>query len=155
MNTESLTHYLLELSTEGYAKDPGQKNNDGSTTIRHTSNDGKWSTVDTYWGGEPYAGCETVMHEEKPIWSLVYYGAVDSNEPDVEGVYGVLRKALANTDASFPVRGPKELVDADMTYQNHWEGDLEHFKGQEWILKGETEVYAASYLGGYVNQREG
>ena len=155
MKTEALTKYLLELSTEGYAKDPGKKNDDGSTTIKHESNDKHWSTVDTYWGGEPYSGCETVRLDGKPVWSLVYYGAVDPNEPDVEGVYGVLRKALENTDTNFPVRGPKELVDGELTYQNHWEGDVEHFKGQEWVLKGETEVYAASYLGGYVNQREG
>lgn len=154
MNIEGLRDYLLVFSKEGYAKDPGTKNDDGSKTIRHSSNDNLWNTVDTYWGGEPYAGCETVSHQGKPVWSVVYYGFVSETVKDIGIIYGHLRKALDNTDKTFPVRGPEVLEDQDLVYKNHWHGDLNSFEGKEQILQNGKEVYSATYLGGLVNQRE-
>ena len=154
MNIGELRDYLQIFSKEGYAKDPGTRNADGSKTIRHTTEDSKWSTTDTYWGGEPYAGCETVSFEKKPCWSMVYYGTVDSNVKDIENVYRLLRSALDNTDPSFPVRGPKTFNKGNMTYTNHWNGTLEQFDGIERILKNGKEIYNATYFGGVVNQRE-
>lgn len=154
MNIGQLSDYLQIFSKEGYAKDPGTRNADGSKTIRHDSQDGKWNTSDTYWGGEPYAGCETVSFEGKPCWSTVYYGTVDQGEKDIEEVYAILRSALDNTDPSFPVRGPEKFSKGNMTYTNHWNGTLEKFDGIERILRDGNEIYKAIYLGGVVNQRE-
>lgn len=154
MNIRQLQDYLQIFSKEGYAKDPGTRNPDGSKTIRHDSHDSKWSTIDTYWGGEPYAGCETVSFEKKPCWSMVYYGTVDSSVKDIENVYLLLRSALNNTDPTFPVRGPKAFSTDEMTYTNQWDGTLEQFDGIERILKDGREIYKATYFGGVVNQRE-
>lgn len=149
---EALREYLFLLAKEGYAKDPGTRNEDGSMTIKHS--DGDWSTVDTYWGGEPYSGCETVSHKGKPYWSMVYYGNVAPSVTDVNSVYGLLRTSLANTDEELPLRGPKEFAEGKMVYRNHWHGTLERFEGKERILENEAEIYIASYMGGLVNQRE-
>ncbi len=154
MNSNNLENYLHVFSKEGYAKDPGTKNPDGSKTIRHTSEDGEWNTVDTYWGGEPYAGCQTVLFQGKPFWSAVYYGSVNTDVEDFVEVYQHLRRALDNTDSIFPVRGPKELVNGNMKYTNNWSGTLEKFEGKERIYRNDKEVYSATYMGGLVNQRE-
>lgn len=154
MIIEELRDYLQVFSKEGYAKDPGTGNADGSKTIRHISDDGNWSTTDTYWGGEPYAGCETVSYNGKPFWSIVYYGNVDPKVENIDNLYTFLRSALDNTDPSFPVRGPEQFDAGDLRYNNHWHGNLEAFQGKERILKNGSEIYNATYLGGYVNQRE-
>lgn len=155
MNIEGLREYLTVLATEGYAKDPGTKNEDGSTTIHHKSDDGVWQTSDTYWGGEPYSGCETVSKNDDPCWTLVYYGQVKPTLKDVETVYGCLKDALSNTDQTFPVRGPENFQKDDLNYKNHWHGDLSKFGGKERILRDGEEIYAAEYMGGYVNIRKG
>lgn len=154
MNTEALRDYLHVFSKEGYAKDPGVRNNDGSKTIKHKSEDGKWLTVDTYWGGEPFSGCEAVLFEGKPCWSMIYYGTVDDGVYDIETVYSLLRSALDNTDPDFPVRGPQEFTKKNMTYKNHWHGNLEKFDGVERIFEDGKEIYKANYLGGFINKRE-
>ena len=154
MNIETLREYLFVFSKEGYSRDPGTKNQDGSMTIHHVSEDKEWSIVDTYWGGEPYAGCETVCYKGKPAWSMVYYGTVHTSIDDVKKVYGHLRNALSNTDETFPLRGPLIFEEGDMKYANNWHGDLTIFNGEERILNKGTEVYTASYMGGLVNQRD-
>ena len=153
MNIESLREYLLVFSKEGYAKDPGTKNPDGSMTIRHVSENKEWSTIDTYWGGEPYGGTEVVSNKGIPCWLMTYYGAVKKGVINIEEVYGFLRYALSNTDEAFPLRGPASIENGDMTYFNDWHGGIEKFDGKERILKSGEEIYAASYMGGLVNQR--
>lgn len=151
MDLESLREYLRVLAHEGYAATDGVKSPDGSATITHTL--GPWRTKDTYFGGEPYGGSEVVFHEERPVWMMVYYGAVDQSIADVGGVYRFLKKALADTDADFPLRGAKRFVHEGLEYANEWHGDLDRFTGSEWITSGGRTVYSATYAGGLVDQR--
>lgn len=153
MNLEALRQYLSLLAREGYAVSDGGKNPDGSATIHHKQ--GPWRTVDTYFGGEPYGGNEVVFHENRAVWMMVYYGAVEQETDDVRGVYDFLKAALADTDEQFPVRGPRHLVRKALTYVNDWQGGLERFSGTERILTSGREVYSATYSGGLVDQRAG
>lgn len=151
MNIESLRDYLLVFSKEGYAKDPGTENPDGSMTIRHKQ--GPWETNDTYRGGEPYGGAEAVSYEGKPIWTMLYYGSVKPEIEDINKVYNFLREALVRTNETFPLRGPETYKKDNLIYKNHWHGGLEKFNGKEHILEDGKEIYFAEYMGGLINQR--
>lgn len=151
MNIDGLRDYLNALAREGYAATDGSRNPDGSATITHSS--GPWRTTDTYFGGEPYGGSEVVFHEDRPVWMMVYYGAVDKDTADVAGTYQFLKAALANTDQAFPLRGPRSHVAGGLRYENTWTGDLERFTGVERIHATGREIYSATYCGGLVDQR--
>ncbi|MEX1103236.1 MAG: DUF5680 domain-containing protein [Dehalococcoidia bacterium] len=151
MNVDGLRGYLNILAREGYAATDGSKNPDGSATISHSS--GPWRTCDTYFGGEPYGGSEVVFYADRPVWMMVYYGAVEKDVPDVSGTYRFLKAALANTDPAFPLRGPRSHFDGGLCYENTWEGDLNRFSGVERIVATGREVYSATYCGGLVDQR--
>ena len=83
---------------------------------------------------------------------MAYYGSVDNNVDDNTPIYELLKKALATTDSEFPLRGPRMFIGQGMQYMNHWNGNLQKFEGKEQILKNGIEVYAASYMGGLVDQ---
>lgn len=154
MKIKSLKDYLLTISKEGYATNDEKewkKESDGSTTI--ANNHGSWNMNDNFYGGEPYGGREIVFFEGKPHWIMVYYGQVSKKVNDVGKIYAFLQKALANTDIDFPLRGPKELDEGDLKYENNWSGTISEFNGHEKILLNGDEVYSASYLGGLVDQR--
>lgn len=151
MGMEGLRNYLSVLSREGYASTDGGKNADGSRTITHAR--GAWRTLDTYFGGEPYGGDEVVFYQDRPVWMMVYYGAVDPAVADVGGIYGFLKSALSHTDESFPLRGPRAFASDGLSYENEWQGGLERFSGIERIRASGREVYSATYAGGVIDRR--
>ena len=150
---DELRQFIHNASKKTYAsgdENLRKKNDDGSTTIVYEEGDYRYH--DNYFGGEPYGGREVVFHKGKPLWMMVYYGwvveGIDSDE-----VYGILTKALSNSALDMPYRGPKEYIDGDLKYVNNMEGDVENFKGEEKILKGDTLLYTARYIGGLVDRR--
>lgn len=155
MNKKQLKEYLLKIAKEGYANAEKEnswvKEENGSTTITHE--DGDFSMHDNFFGGEPYGGRQVIFYKEKPVWIMVYYGKVDKSVPDVKNVYTTLQKALAISDPDMPLRGPKMFLSGGMQYVNHCHGDIEEYEGKESIVKDGKEVYSASYMGGYVDQR--
>ena len=152
MDLQKLKGFILEASQNTYAsEDPDikVKHEDGSTTIVYEKND--WKYHDNYFGGEPYGGRELVFLKGKPVWMMVYYGwVVEGNNPD--DVYGVLTKALRNSNIEMPYRGPKKLIDREFKYINELNGEVDNFFGEEGIYKGDTILYVAKYMGGLVDK---
>ncbi|MBI2033325.1 MAG: hypothetical protein HYT10_02560 [Candidatus Levybacteria bacterium] len=150
MDIENLRKFLLEAANKGYAlgESAFKKGPDDSYIIEYES--GNFRFHDNWFGGEPFGGREVVFYKEKAEWIMVYYGA-DSGKAD--GLIQVLRKALANPPKELPVRGPKTLVGGGFRYVNKWQGNLEKFKGEEVIYYKNEEVYTATYVGGFIDQR--
>lgn len=155
MNIDELRQFLIDLNLAGYASADVKKwikNKDHSTTIPFTK--GKFHSNDNFFGGEPYGGRVIVFYKEKPVWMMVYFGAVNKGEkPDP--VYVILREALKRMPKDYPFRGPKGYRSGDFRYINIWKGDLEKYEGEEKIYKGKKEIYSAKYIGGLVDKREG
>jgi len=155
MDIQALKQFLLDSNAAGYiVGDEKQwiKEPDSSTTIPFTKKE--WSSHDNFFGGEPYGGRLVVSYNGKPCWIMVYYGWVaEGVKPD--SVYAMLRKALKNMPADYPVRGPKELVDGEYLYQNTWNGAVERYVGEEQITLNGNIIYKANYLGGLVDQQLG
>jgi hypothetical protein len=152
IDTQALKKFILESSRATYAAGDAakkEKKPDGSTTICYES--GPYKYHDNYFGGEPYGGREVVFLNEKPIWMMVYYGLVHEGS-DLEDVYPFLMECLSNSTVDIPYRGPASYARDVFTYENKFDGSVEHFSGTEKIFQSGTLVYEASYIGGLVDQ---
>ena len=153
MDLKILKEFILEASQNTYASENPDikiKQEDNSTTIVYEKDD--WKFHDNYFGGEPYGGREVVFFRGEPVWMMVYYGwIIERNNPD--DVYGILTKALRNSNIEMPYRGPKELVDGEFKYMNKPYGEVDTFFGEEKIYKGDALLYVAKYMGGLVDKK--
>ncbi len=125
----------------------------GAWIIAHT--DGDWSLKDSFYGGQPYGGQETIFYKGKAVWIMVYYGRVYDTKLSANDVYDFLRKALQHPPKARPYRGPASFTEANLTYKNISQGEIDEFSGEEMILEGGTEIYSAVYFGGLVDQSSG
>ncbi|KKP65230.1 MAG: hypothetical protein UR61_C0029G0008 [candidate division WS6 bacterium GW2011_GWE1_34_7] len=153
MDNMTLKNFIFEASTNTYASEDKNirvKQSDSSTTIEYEKDD--WKYHDNYFGGEPFGGREVVFYKEKPVWMMVYYGAVVVNEIVPDELYTVLTKALRSSTVDMPYRGPKELVDGEFRYVNELQGEVDNFSGEERIYKGDTLLYVAKYIGGLLDK---
>lgn len=154
MDKEQLRQFLIYCGKEGYAaiQDEDEiREEDQSTSITLTQ--GPWKFHDNYFGGEPYGGREVVFYQDKPVWIMTYYGRVNEDVQELKPVYHHLKKALALIPDEAPYRGPKELIEGDLRYENNWQGDIDNFSGEELIYQSNKKVYFAKYIGGFVNQK--
>lgn len=152
----SLGEFLVQANRAGYAAGEDRswiKEGDSSTSIRFESGD--WRMHDNFFGGEPYGGRILVFRKEKPVWMTAYYGWVEADAGNPDSIYAVLRKALMQMPEAFPVRGPEHMKWDDYSYSFVHEGGLDRFSGEEVIFRGGGRVYAATFIGGLVDCREG
>ena len=152
MNLKKLREFLLLASKSTYASEDSSirtKQKDNSTTITFKSGD--YSYHDNYFGGEPYGGREVIFYKNKPIWMMVYYGWVLQGN-NTDNIYKILTKALREATLQMPYRGPKKLIDSNMTYLNNVNGDLVNFNGEEKIFDDKIIIYTARYMGGMIDQ---
>lgn len=149
---KNLQRFLIESNKYGYASGvTGTKEADHSETLIYSSQDFK--THDNFFGGEPYGGRTVVFYQGRPVWIMVYYGAINAKFTDVDKLYLVLREALKMMPEDKPFRGPDKLTKDNFTYTNFVFGDLKQFSGEEVITHQGQKVYQARYLGGLVDQR--
>ncbi|HEY9076100.1 MAG TPA: DUF5680 domain-containing protein [Anaerolineaceae bacterium] len=110
---------------------------------------GEYLYIDTYLGGFRFAGEEAVWKDGAPVWGMNYYGWM--LVPAIpEGFGDFLKEALRQVPASAPYRGPKEWQNGRYAYACDWEGALEGFYGQEWIMLGGEPVYRLLFHGGII-----
>ncbi|HMM32887.1 MAG TPA: DUF5680 domain-containing protein [Clostridia bacterium] len=91
---------------------------------------GAFSYLDTYLGGERFAGEEAVWENGVPVWAMNYVGRV----LDERFSGGFLREALLLVPQELPSRGPALHKNGDFTYTCRTEGDFSWFEGQEEIF---------------------
>ena len=102
--------------------------------------------LDTYLGGEKFAGEEAVWQENTPIWSMNYVGRVVA-----EGFSGdFLKEALLRVPEEYPYRGPLEYTNGVFAYRCTVNGDFEWYYGSEVILKNGEIVYECLFHGGII-----
>jgi hypothetical protein len=153
-STQDLKIFLVEATQFGYGnpdKAKVEKEKDLSTTIQYENGD--WRIHDNFFGGEPYGGREVVFYKNKPVFIMVYYGFVHKNVKNVDAVYTFLQNCLKKIPPEYPYRGPEQLKENDLQYNNNWHGEIENFVGKEEILENNEQVYSAQYIGGLVDQR--
>lgn len=100
--------------------------------------------IDTYLGGEKFAGEEALWENGKPLWAMNYCGRVISSEFDGD----FLKESLVNVPYDMPYRGPREYVKGNYTYKCAVEGDFEWFNGYEEIYIFDKKIYECMFHGG-------
>jgi hypothetical protein len=90
---------------------------------------GEWKYRDRYFGSSRFIGEEIVWESEKIRWGMNYYGAMISEEIEMERLYPFLQKALRLVREERPFRGPGKLQEEDWEYLDESSGTVERFHG--------------------------
>jgi len=153
MFIRNLKNFLFTANQAGYATDnPSHeiKEKNGTTTITYSQSD--WQMIDSYVGGEPFAGYTKILYQKRVIFAMAYYGKIISAKEKPANVYTFLKKALLKMPPEHPYRGPKNFREGEWRYNNEWRGEIAEFSGQEKIFHRQKEVFWTKYIGGLVNQ---
>lgn len=102
--------------------------------------------IDTYLGGEKFAGEEALWVSLRPVWSMNYAGRVTGGP--FSGDF--LKEALLRVPESAPFRGPETYARDGYVYRCEYIGDAEWFQGKETISLGGKEIYVCFFHGGAV-----
>ena len=105
---------------------------------------------DIYFGGDFFAGLETVFHQGHPYWGMSYAGGINRGmDPDqVPGIYKFLKTALRAIPLEAPYRGPESLIEGRLSYKNRALGTPDRFSGVESISLDDSQIYNLHYSGG-------
>ena len=142
--------FLVTAKVQTYAAVNPAKTvlDDGAIELNFTQGD--LSYRDRYYGAILFHGQEVVFLDNKPIWSMVYYGYTpDAKQPSAEAI-DLLKLALRNVPAEHPYRGPNRLELGNLVYECRPSGDLGCFEGEETITTGEELLIRLVFSGGWV-----
>ena len=121
----------------------------GSHDLRFT--DGKWTYLDSYFGGTDFIGEEVVYFDEKPVWAMNYYGRILRDDLLTGAQAGQMIKAsLSRMYKQGRFLGGFEYTEDDLTYVDTSEGSADTFHGRESIQRGQDLAYELSYHGGLI-----
>lgn len=143
---EKTIEFLLKAKSNTYAAKAAETapSRPNSHDLRYE--DGEFLYIDTYLGGEKFAGEEAVWENSVPVWSMNYVGRVIA-----DGFSGdFLKDALLRVPKDKPYRGPEEYRDGEYVYRSEVEGTFEWYNGYEEILKNGVRVYECRYHGGII-----
>ncbi len=116
--------------------------------------DGDWYYRDVYFGTNRFSGVEVVSRARLPVWSMSYFGGVESPEradrAEVSRIYVFLRAALRQVGEARPFRGPSRFSAGELTYQDRSVGTLAAFWGTESIHRRGRRAYHLRYAGGLI-----
>ena len=139
--------FLLRAKRATYAADGPRSmpSRPASKDLLYEEEDG-WLYLDTYLGGDHFAGEEAVWKDGTPIWAMNYCGRTLREGFDL----AFLKHALAKVPEDAPFRGPIEYQEGPMLYTNNYAGDSSWFFGREEIFSSGVIVYECIYHGGMI-----
>ncbi len=140
----ALLAFLARASRETYAGYGKETEPSRPTSHDYEYREDGWLYLDTWIGGERFAGEEAVWQEERPVYAMNYCGRVLS--ADFSGDF--LKAALRAAPAEKPFRGPAIYTDGDNVYECAMEGGLDWFQGYEEIRWQGKKVYECFFHGG-------
>lgn len=108
--------------------------------------EGNLKYIDTYLGGEKFAGEEAIWRDDKPFWAMNYIGRILA-----DGFSGdFLKECLLLVPKEYPFRGPLIYQNGQYSYHCVIDGEFEWFNGYEEIFVSGTKVYECRFHGGCV-----
>jgi len=142
----SMVDFLLRAKRATYAgKGPEAASSRPKSHDLHYA-EGDLAYIDSYLGGEQFAGEEAVWQGGMPVWSMNYLGRVTG-----EGFSGdFLKAALRHGTPDMPYRGPKEYKEGDYVYRCSVTGEFAWFRGSESITCQGRTVYECLFHGGNI-----
>jgi hypothetical protein len=113
--------------------------------------DGKFSYLDSYFGGTSFIGQEVVYFDKEPTWAMNYYGRIiNTGLIEAQKAGAVIMEALGALYREGRFLGGFKYEAAYGTYFDTNEGDVFHFMGLEWIEVRGERAYELVYHGGSI-----
>lgn len=146
-NQEALKMFLCKAKRNGYAAKAAEEETPSRPAAHDISyREGDFFYLDTFLGGEQFAGEEGVWLNGTPLWVMNYVGRVLG-----EGFSGdFLKDALLQVPSDAPYRGPALYQDGDYTYTCSFSGDFSWYQGREEIFCQKEKVYECFFHGGKI-----
>jgi len=147
MDFVQLADFLVEAKVNTYAAQKGKVGSSSKGSHDLAFGKGGYFYVDSYFGEKDFSGEEIVYLEDRPIWSMNYYGKMlRDNVPD--GFIEALRGALLKVRKEEPYRGCRYYARNRYEYFCTAEGAIGFFHGCETVEYGKKEVYRLYFHGG-------
>lgn len=145
-SSELLIKFLCRAKKATYAgkgpKSPSSRPN--SHDLKYTEDNLLY--IDTFLGGESFAGEEGLWIDLTPVWSMNYMGRVLSEE--FSGSF--LKEVLALVPEDNLYRGPIVYENGDYKYHCIVNGSFEWFNGYEEIFYKDKKVFECMFHGGLI-----
>ena len=143
-NIDELIAFRLEANINTYAAFKNEVDSTRLTSHDFRYENGKYIYLDTYVGGEKFAGEEAIWKEGHAVYAMNYMGKVLA-----DGFSGnFLKEALRAADKKMPYRGPEIYQSGEYTYRCKVTGDFTWFQGYEEIYQKDNKVYECVFHGG-------
>lgn len=150
MNKDKLQTFLLKARTKTYASGGGKITPalSGSTQLEFKELD--WLYRDVYFiGNGIFMGLETVYYQEKPVYSVSYFG--NFKQITEEETDSILRKALMENWDKTRLWNNVEWKFENYKYTCEANGNIDEIGGTEKIFKDGKEVYYFYFAGGLID----
>lgn len=108
--------------------------------------EGELRYIDSYLGGERFAGEEAIWKSDIPYWAMNYCGRIIDKWFSVD----FLKDALLQVPNEYPYRGPLVYHNGDYKYHCIINGNFEWFSGYEEIFYKNNKVYECMFHGGLI-----
>lgn len=146
MSEKNVIEFLLKAKKATYAGKGPQMDPSRPQSHDLQFSEGDFLYIDTYLGGEKFAGEEALWENGVPFWAMNYCGRVIA-----DGFSGdFLKEAMSEVPYDKPFRGPDLYKRDDFTYKCNVQGNFNWFSGYEEIFRGNTKVYECKFHGGDV-----
>jgi hypothetical protein len=149
-----LAAFLVKAKKHTYASPHAKKIllEDGAYELTYT--EGEWTYRDRYYGDVAFSGQEVVWHNNKPVWSMNYYGRTEKPLITQKELIVFLKEALAQVTEEAPFRGPTLFTQGELTYTHYASGSVKAFAGTEAIAHNGTIFYTLAFHGGNIEGKE-
>lgn len=138
--------FLCRAKKSTYAGKGGEvvSSRPNSHDLQYVENNLKY--IDTYLGGEKFAGEEAIWCDNTPFWCMNYIGRIIA-----DGFSGdFLKECLLLVPIEYPYRGPFVYQNGDYKYHCIVNGEFGWFNGYEEIFCNDIKVYECIFHGGYI-----
>lgn len=149
MRKEKLLQFLLKARTKTYAGAGGQVQPAFKGSKQLEYKESEWLYRDVYYEGpKVFMGLETIYYQNKPVFSMCYYGSF--KEITKEELDKILREALIKNWQKTRIWEKVEWVKDEYRYlcQPDFKGSIDEFAGLEKLFKNKKEIYMYYYAGG-------
>ncbi len=155
MDKDKLQKFLIVARTKTYAGNQGKVKPLllGSDQFEYQESD--WFYRDIYYTGNGiFMGLEVVYYQNKPTWSMCYYG--NFKQTTEEEIDKILRQALLNNWQTTRLWHYVEWIKENYKYvcvpDN--QGSIAEMAGTEKIFKNNRQIYYFYYAGGLIWQEK-
>lgn len=149
MNKQQLEEFLLRARAKTYAGATGKAKPLLPGSVQYEYAEGDYTYRDVYFiGNGVFPGLETIYFNDKPVWSMSYYGNFSGLTE--EQADKMLRTALQDNWQTTRTYTQVKKDYGNFAYSCDGQGDMDELSGTEEITVGDNTVFYFYYAGGFI-----